>query len=338
MPGLTWLVQQPGSRGFPGFLCITFVRGSDERAVLAGLGVDPDDAMPPGDPEFASTPGITIVRSGEWLVALEDAVYARGIRPDVLLRLSAGTEVVVIYEDIGKGNHQFAHAVDGEVITAVTTTMPPSWGGTQPDRLRPLAEELGMGHEDGSLSDSDYDMGGLELLLLLAEVAVGLSLDEADLNRPLLKVPDQPDDPTPRPRADAPPAPLVGSAHLRPHVQRLLDSGITADAIAAQAPPALSTNAVNVLLGEANIWIPVKNAQQILAIADAAPAPLVSSAQLRPHVQRLLDSGLTADAIAAQAGPALSTNAINVLLGEANFRVPAKIAEQILAIEVPPST
>ena len=162
MPGLTWLVQQPGSRGFPGWLCMTFVRGADERGLLAGLGVDPDDAMAPGDPEFESTPGITIVRSGEWLVALEDAVYARGIRLDVQLRLSAGTEVVVIYEDIGKGNNRFAHAVDGEVITSVMTTAPPSWGGTQPDRLRPLAEELGMGHEDGSPSDSDYDMGGLE--------------------------------------------------------------------------------------------------------------------------------------------------------------------------------
>jgi len=337
MPGLTWLVQGPGSRGLPG--CMTFVRGADERAVLTRLGVDPDDAMPPADPEFSSTPGITIVRSGDWLMALETAAWPRGIRPDVLLRLSAGTEVVVIYEDIGKGNNQFAHVVDGEVITSVTTSMPPSWGGTQPDRLRPLAEELGMGHEDGSPSDSDYDMGGLELLLLLlAEVAVGLSLDEADLGSPLLKVADEPADPTPRPRADAPPAPLVGSAHLRPHVQRLLDSGVTADAIAAQAPPALSTNAINVLLGEANVWIPVKNAQQILAIADAAPAPLVSSAQLRPHVRRLLDSGVTADAIAVQAGPALSTNAINVLLGEANFWVPGTIAEQVLAIEVPPNT
>ena len=199
-------------------------------------------------------------------MALETAAWPRGIRSDVLRRLSAGTEVVVVFEDIAKGNHEFAHAADGEVITAVMTTVPPSWGGTQPDRLRPLAEELGMQHQDGSPSDSEYDLGDLEILLLIAETALGLSLDEADLNNPLLKVLDQPADPTPRPRADAPPAPVVGSAHLRPHVQRLLDSGVTAEAIAAQAPPALSTNAINVLLGEANVWSPVKNAQQILAI------------------------------------------------------------------------
>jgi hypothetical protein len=245
---------------------MTFVRGADERTVLTGLGVDPDDAMPPADPEFSSAPGITIIRSGDWLVALEQTAWPRGIRPDVLRGLSAGTEAVAIDEDIAKGSHRLAHAADGEIVTEVTTSLPPSWGGTQPDRLRPLAEELGMAHQDGSSSDSDYDLGDLEILLLIAETALGISLDEADLNRPLLKVPDQPADPTPRPRADAPPAPLVSSAHLRPHVRSLLDSGITADAIAAQAGPALSTSAINVLLGEGNFWVPVKIAQRILAI------------------------------------------------------------------------
>jgi hypothetical protein len=244
---------------------MTFVRGSDERAVLAGLGVDPDDATAPGDPEFESTPGITIVRSGDWLVALEDAVYARGIRLDVQLRLSAGTEVVVIYEDIGKGNNRFAHTVNGEVITSVITTAPPNWGGTQPDRLRPLAEELGMGHEDGSPSNSDYDMGGIELLLLIAEVAVGLSLDEADLNRPLLKVPDEPADPTPRRPASAAPV-AVGAERIRPHVQRLLVGGVTADAIAAQTENRLSPMAIDALLKGVNLTIPVRTAEQVLAM------------------------------------------------------------------------
>ena len=67
----------------------------------------------------------------------------------MLRRLSAGTEVVAIDEDMAKGNHQFAHAVDGEILTAVTTSMPPHWSGPQPDRLRPLAEELGMDPGDG---------------------------------------------------------------------------------------------------------------------------------------------------------------------------------------------
>ena len=205
MPGLTWLSRGRGGSTLPGSM--TFVRGTDARAVLMGLGVDPDDAMPPTDPEFSSTPGITLIRSGEWLVALEQTAWPRGLRPDVLSRLCAGTEAVAIYEDIAKGNHEFAHAADGEIITAVMTAAPPSWGGTQPDRLCPLAEELGMDPGDGSPSaDSDYDLGDLEILLLIAEVAFGLSLDEEDLNRPLLKVPDQPADPTLRGRAPAPSA------------------------------------------------------------------------------------------------------------------------------------
>ncbi len=271
--------------------------------------------MLPADPEFSSTPGITIVRSGDWLVALEDSVWARGRRLDVLSGLSAGTEVVAIYEDIGKGNHEFAHAVDGEIITAVTTFMPPSWSGTQRDRLRPLAEELGMGHEDGSPGSDYYDLGDLEILLLIAEVAFGLSLDEADLGSPLLKVPDEPADPTPRPRADAPSAPLVGSAHLRPHVQRLLDSGVTADAIAAQAPPALSTNAINVLLGEANFWVPGKIAEQY---SQSRHLPQARRSLLRRVRQEGLSYALSvlwrwrAGARAARGEPARSTPATTV--------------------------
>jgi len=122
-----------------------------------------------------------------------------------------------------------------------------------------------MGHEDGSPSNSDYDMGGIELLLLIAEVAVGLSLDEADLNRPLLKVPDEPADPTPRRPASAAPV-AVGAERIRPHVQRLLVGGVTADAIAAQTENRLSPMAIDALLKGVNLTIPVRTAEQVLAM------------------------------------------------------------------------
>ena len=269
MPGLTWLSRGRGGSALPGSM--TFVRSIDERAVLTGLGVDPDDAMPPADPEFSSTLGVTLIRSGDWLVALEQTAWPRGIRPEVLRRLSAGTEAVAIYEDIAKGNHVFAHAADGEIITGVMTSAPPSWGGTQPDRLRPLAEELGMDPGDGSPGsdyddDSDYDLGDLEILLLIAEVAFGLSLDEADLDSPLLKVPDQPADPALRTRAPAPSA--VDTELVRAHVQHLIDRGVSADTIAAQAR--MNTSFVDFLLSGRMKLIPALKAQQILAI-EAPP-------------------------------------------------------------------
>jgi hypothetical protein len=266
MPGLTWLCRRRLGSVLPGS-CLTFVRATDERAVLAGLGVDPDDAMAPADPEFSSTPGITVLRSGDWVVALEDSAWARGRRRDVLRGLSAGTEVVALYEDIGKLSHEFAHAADGEIITAVITSAPPAWGGTQPERLRPLAEELGMQREDGRPGpDSDYDLGDLEILLLIMEAAFGLSLDEADLSRPLLKVPDEPADPAQRGRGPVPVA--VGTELVRAHVQQLVDRGVSADTIAARAR--MNTVFIDYLLSGGMKAIPVLMAQKLLAI-EAPP-------------------------------------------------------------------
>lgn len=266
MPGLTWLSRDRGGSTLPGS-SMTFVRSTDERAVLTGLGVDPDHAMPPTDAEFSSTPGITIIRSGDWVVALEDSTWARGRRPDVLRRLSAGTEAIAIYKDIGKGNHEFAHAADGEIISSVITSAPPRWGGTQPDRLRPLAEELGMQQEDGS-PGPDSGLGDLEILLIIAEAAFGLSLDEADLSSPLLKVPDQPADPALRARGPAPSA--VGTELVRAHVQNLIDRGVSADTIAAQA--GMNTFFVDYLLSGEMKLIPAHKAQQILAIEAPPPS------------------------------------------------------------------
>ena len=263
MPGLTWLSR--GGVGATGSM--TFVRGSDERAVLTGLGVDPEAAVLPANPAVSSVTGITVIRSGEWLVALEQSAWPRGIRPEVLRRLSVGTEAVAIHEDIAKGNHQLAHAVDGEIITAVTTSVPPSWGGTQPDRLRPLAEDLGMQHEDGSPSDSDHDLGDLEILLLIAETPFGLSLDEADLSSPLLKVPDQPADPALR--ANRPAARVVDSNVVRSHVQHLIDRGVSIDTVAARS----GMNALwlgRLLGGGQGPWIIASRAERILAV-EAPP-------------------------------------------------------------------
>lgn len=59
MSGLTWLIR--GGVGTVG--AMTFVRGAAEPTMLTGLGVDPG---------FSSVAGITVIRSGEWLVAREE--------------------------------------------------------------------------------------------------------------------------------------------------------------------------------------------------------------------------------------------------------------------------
>jgi hypothetical protein len=117
--GLTWLGDQPNVGSWP--FCPTFVRGSTEREVLEGFGADPDDAVAAGATipfgEAHDRPRVMVGRSGEWVFALEENITAQGTRPEVLRRLSARTEAVAIYNDIGKGNDEFAHAFNGEVIT-----------------------------------------------------------------------------------------------------------------------------------------------------------------------------------------------------------------------------
>jgi hypothetical protein len=97
--------------------------------------------------------------------------------------------------------------------------VPPHWGGTDPERLRPLAEELGLG------AGADGDLTGLEVLLALAKEHFGLSLDEADLGRLSLPVP------LPAPSPQAAPVRLPGPGTLdvervRAHVQDLLSAGM----------------------------------------------------------------------------------------------------------------
>ena len=211
MTGLTWLANQPDAGSWP--FCLTFVRGSTEREVLKAFGAGPGDQNDPNGQndqnEARDRPTVMVGRSGEWVFALEENIPAQGIRPEVLRRVSERTEAVALYNDIGKANDEFAHAVNGEVVTAVTTAYPPDWRGSEPDRLRSLAEEIALADdgESGSL--------GLEVLLALAEGVFGISLDEEDLSRPMVAVPMLPvldDLPAPRP------APATAATPARPLV------------------------------------------------------------------------------------------------------------------------
>lgn len=186
MAGLTWL---GGGRGPSGF-CLTFVRGIGEREMFAAFGADPDEVvscppgeMPPAAEEWAAsfTPWMRAGRSGEWLFSVEYNIPPQGTRPEVLRRISVGAEAVSIYQDIGKLNHEFGYAWDGEVVATLVTSVPRYWRGSRPDYLLPLAEPLGLAN--GMAPPGD--MTEIEALLALAEAGWELSLEQADLSQPL---------------------------------------------------------------------------------------------------------------------------------------------------------
>jgi hypothetical protein len=70
-----WLATRPVVESWP--FCLTFVRGSSERAVVAGFGAGMDEAGR-GSP---AVPSVRVTRSGGWVVALEENVQPWGTRP-----------------------------------------------------------------------------------------------------------------------------------------------------------------------------------------------------------------------------------------------------------------
>lgn len=176
MAGLDWLGHPPAA-GWA--LCLTFVRGKTEGEVLAGFGAEPTASSGPAAGHAPQAPSVRVGRSGEWLVAVEENIPPQGTRPEVLRRVSAGTTAVSVYNDIGKSNDEFACAADGEVVAAVTTSVPPRWRGTDPAWAWPVASVFGL-TEDAA----ETDLTTWQAVLALAEVAFGVSLDESALREP----------------------------------------------------------------------------------------------------------------------------------------------------------
>lgn len=179
--GLLWLARQ-----WP--CCVTFVRGISEDQVFKAFGANPDEAVVRrlGEPldatEAIPSPVVRVGRAGDWVIAIEDGWSTpQGVRPEVLRRVSSGGAAVAVYEDIGKLNHEFGYAADGDVIAALTTCMPPHWSGSDPGWFESFARDLSLAYDP----DGSGEPTNLESVLLLAESAFGLSLTQADLDRPL---------------------------------------------------------------------------------------------------------------------------------------------------------
>jgi len=269
MPGLMWLAEARYAGRWP--FCLTFVRGAGEDQVLAAFGADPGEpgtratarsalatAMPPGLP-------LILVRPADgWLAALEQNLPPYGTRPDVLRAASAGGEAVTIYQDIGKLSHEFAHAADGQVVSAVRTTVPPHWWGDDPGRLQPLAEDLGLG------GAADSDLTSLEVLLALTEGVFGLSLEEADLDQPwraghIRSGPGvRPASPPGPAAAGAGPEDLADAGPAGAHVRRLLAAGVSPAEIAERA--GITPVGVDRLARAVLSQIPAATAARLLAI------------------------------------------------------------------------
>ena len=252
----------------------TFARGASPEQVMTAFGMNPakarlvsasDVTQALHDPDWLRTeppehPWIRVGVAGEWGFALDESMAGSGGYEDAAAAALAASTDVVLFTHTQTIDY-FSYSAGG----TATTSFEPMGGcerhGTEPDRFVEQMRQVGLPTTIGD----DRAVNPMIALLQMLTVALGIWVPRDLALGPLLTV--QREQAPPRTlRADAPPAPLVSSAQLRPHVRRLLDSGVTADAIAAQAGPALSTNAINILLGEANFQVPLTIAERILAI------------------------------------------------------------------------
>ena len=178
--GLLWLAQQ-----WP--CCVTFVRGLSEDQVFRAFGADPDKAVMRRlgealDPAAViPEPTVRVGRAGEWVFAIEDWAPPQGVRPEVLRRVSTGGAAVAVYEDIGKGNHEFGYAADGDVVAALITCVPQHWSGSDPSWFESFARDLSLAYDPDGSGEPD----SLETVVLLAERSFELSLTQEELDRPV---------------------------------------------------------------------------------------------------------------------------------------------------------
>ncbi|MBO0838464.1 MAG: hypothetical protein J2P28_23515, partial [Actinobacteria bacterium] len=139
---LEWLADSPLARAQAGF-CLTLARGVTEDEMFAAFGADPGQARPRRWEDLQDVMHVQVGRSGDWVFALE-LNSANGAQPRVLRQVSAGGDAVAV-RGAGTGvHHKFAYAVEEDLIAAVDTLTLGTWEGSDPGRLRRLAEESGL--------------------------------------------------------------------------------------------------------------------------------------------------------------------------------------------------
>ncbi|MCK2215583.1 Lsr2 family protein [Actinomadura sp. ATCC 31491] len=162
---------------------IVFVRGLDEREVLRRLGAADENIRMIADGEHTYPGGpwiITVVRLGEWTVAIADRGL-RGPRQEVLGALSRDGGEAVAVQRHDYAQHQVSHAVDGRLSTVVNPGFPIDRDGANPDGLNRHLRELGI-----DPAAADHIDNPIPTALALAGRITGVMVSPQHLRRPIL--------------------------------------------------------------------------------------------------------------------------------------------------------
>jgi Family of unknown function (DUF6461) len=253
----------------------TFARGASPEQVMTAFGMNParallvpasDFAQALHDPDWLRTeppehPWIRVGVAGEWGFALDESMAGSGGYEDAAVSaLAAGTEVVLFTHT--QTIDDFRYCADGALVTMFEPGGLDRYG-TEPDRFVEQMRQVGL---PATIGD-DRAVNSMIALLQMLTVALGIWVPRDLALGPLLTV--QRETPLPLLPAGAPAGAqpvAVRAERIRPHLQRLLASGVTADAIAARTQPRMSSKVIDAIVRGAKITIPVRTAEQILAM------------------------------------------------------------------------
>ncbi|MBD3142994.1 DUF6461 domain-containing protein [Microbispora bryophytorum] len=163
---------------------ITLVRGVEEYEVLRRLGAAPEHIRlidVDEYPDSSRTEIVTVRRAGDWTIVIEECGWL-GVQREVIGELSRdGGEAVAVMRHDYAARHDFAYALDGELVTGFDPSRPGTRWGTAPDRLNRHLRELGI-----DPATDDWIDNAIQAVLALAGRISGVVVTPAHVERPVL--------------------------------------------------------------------------------------------------------------------------------------------------------
>ncbi|ACZ83074.1 DUF6461 domain-containing protein [Streptosporangium roseum] len=175
--------------------CISFIRGLPPLEVLARLGVDEitikemtfDEFNELAVEQWISTGGdapdyVGAVKLGNWAILVEPLGWRVPTYPNVLNRLSEGTEVVSVSRH-EYASDEFVHVINRDVIVRFDPLSPQYRTGVDPKRWEAVMARVGLGPftSDDSMPDDP-----IASAFALASEITGVSFTADVLDQPFL--------------------------------------------------------------------------------------------------------------------------------------------------------
>lgn len=185
-PGWDWFGEE-----YPFGIELMFVRGVEPERVIEALGADPAAARTLLMEAAVETLGYSWVRAGrtgEWVFAMGAASLSTQDYEQAGLRLSAGTELVLLLA--GMELDYFLYFADGATVTSFEPLMSAWRDGTDPDRFVPQMRHVALDVEPRADDDEPERAPSPTIALLeMLTLALGIRLSRQTAMGPLLTAP-----------------------------------------------------------------------------------------------------------------------------------------------------